>query len=146
MIHQDDMGSACKSLWCQPISSVIIIKPYYRGSWAGVWRYPSDMGGTWILFIAEMRNWWGTLIFLEEKKGLQNSEFLKRIEDKLRDVKSALSSFPFGSGQADALGMLIRTFAALIPALNHASCELEFNLALGTFKISEDHILRISDP
>lgn len=44
-----------------------------------------------------------------------------------------LSSFPFGSGETDALGVLIRTLAALIPVLDHASCELEFNLTLGTF-------------
>lgn len=44
-----------------------------------------------------------------------------------------LSSLPFGSGETDALGVLIRTLAALIPVVGHASYELEFNLTLGTF-------------
>lgn len=68
----------------------------------------------------------------ERGKGLQNSEFLKKFTINVRMFNlHCLSSFPFGSGETDALGVLIRTFAALI--LNQASYELEFNVALGTF-------------
>lgn len=79
-------------------------------------------------------NWPGMLVFLK-KEGLQNSEFLKKKLNSNAGMFSlhCLSSFPFGSGETHALGVLIRTLAALIPVLDHASCELEFNLTLGTF-------------
>lgn len=70
----------------------------------------------------------------ERGKGLQNSEFPKKLKINAGMFSlPCLSSFLFGSGGTNALGLLIRTFAALICVLNHASCELEFNLALGTF-------------
>lgn len=57
------------------------------------------------------------------------------MEGKCRSVQSTLFlvAFFFDSGETDALEVLIRTFAALIPVLNHASCVLELNLAFGTF-------------
>lgn len=52
----------------------------------------------------------------ERGKGLQNSEFPKKLKINERMFSlHCLSSFPFGSGETDALGVLIRTVAALDP-------------------------------
>lgn len=69
------------------------------------------------MFIVERLSCPGTLVasVSERGKGLQNSEFLKKlkINEKMFNLH-CLSSFPFGSGETFALGVLIRTFAAPI--------------------------------